>query len=271
MNNTTSQSSKPVSILLAEDDREMRRMLSGILAREGYIVEPCADGMQLLERLESHGKQAAEQRYDLVVSDVRMPGFTGLEILDYIHENGNRPPVLLITAFGDERTHQQAEVYGAAGILDKPFDIDEFSKTVAEILWEQRATTSDLSMRRALFHPKSEPPVEVVFHGISRHPEIETRVQDAVGELQSCSPPILHCRVVLSGKTNSAQSDQCVARGIVTLPGKVFVVDGSYNGESSKGGMMTCIDELFLILEGRIRKHYGGVEYQPVTPPKRSD
>jgi DNA-binding response OmpR family regulator len=63
-----------------------------------------------------------------------MPGVTGLEVLEGTREYKEFPPMILITAFGDEETHDQARRLGAAAIFDKPFDIDELLAKVREIL-----------------------------------------------------------------------------------------------------------------------------------------
>lgn len=267
MNETAVAGRKPVSILLAEDDREMRRMLNRILTHEGYTVDACKDGMQLLEHLESFSEKP-NRRYDLIVSDIRMPGFTGLEILDFVHENGDLPPVLLITAFGDERTHAQAEQSGAAAVLDKPFDIDEFSQTVSTILRENR------NLRRSRIKGDTNSPfgvpVDVIFRSVPRYDDLVSRIYDSVLELRNVTPDILHCRVILNGTTHTDLAEQCISRVILTIPGKVFVVDNGHGTTTSQAGLMAGIDELFSILEGRIRKHVSdiGVRTNDVTASK---
>ena len=111
-------SRKSFSILLAEDDKEMRSLLALMLRKEGYQVCECTDGLSLLDML----------------SDIRMPGVTGMEILMGANELDNFPPIILITAFGDKETHMQAERLGAVALFDKPFDIDEMLKKVHAIL-----------------------------------------------------------------------------------------------------------------------------------------
>ena len=75
--------------------------------------------MSLLESLE--GKEAS---IDLVVTDIRMPGLTGLEVLESLFDRHGHPPVICMTAFGDPETHALAGRLGAAAVFDKPFDID---------------------------------------------------------------------------------------------------------------------------------------------------
>ena len=111
-------------ILLAEDDLELRELLILVLSRAGYRVTSCDNGLQLLEQLE-HANQ-----YDLVISDVRMPALTGLEVLECQIDNPRCPPFICMTAFGDEATHAAARRFGASATIDKPFDLDEMIELV---------------------------------------------------------------------------------------------------------------------------------------------
>ena len=121
-------------ILLAEDDDEMRRLLAHSLSEEGYEVTQCHDGGEFLVRLQSFIVDKHSVDFDVIVSDIRMPGLTGLEILEELHECKEFPPMILITAFGDEDTHARAKKFGVAAIFDKPFEIDVLLSKVREIL-----------------------------------------------------------------------------------------------------------------------------------------
>lgn len=106
-------------ILLAEDDDALRELLDFALTRAGYLVTCCTNGLDLLERLEEGDP------FDLIISDLRMPALTGLEVLESQFEKRQRPPFICMTAFGDRQTHEVAEQLGAAETIDKPFDLDE--------------------------------------------------------------------------------------------------------------------------------------------------
>ena len=106
-------------ILLAEDDDALRELLDFALTRAGYLVTCCTNGLDLLERLEEGDP------FDLIISDLRMPALTGLEVLECQFDNRQRPPFICMTAFGDQKTHAQAQRFGAATTIDKPFDLDE--------------------------------------------------------------------------------------------------------------------------------------------------
>jgi CheY-like chemotaxis protein len=112
----------PPRILLAEDDAEMRALVSGDLRRAGYGVVECADGAALLRRLES-GSGAQGMGVDLVVADLRMPELTGLEVLERLRGADPFMPFIVVTAFGSENTRRAAARLGAMAVLDKPFEI----------------------------------------------------------------------------------------------------------------------------------------------------
>ncbi|MDK2847589.1 MAG: hypothetical protein PWP34_942 [Desulfuromonadales bacterium] len=110
-------------ILLAEDDRDLRELLAFCLYRAGYSVTSCSNGLELLERLNACcGKKG--ETYDLVVTDLRMPALTGLEVLEALHDLAARPPFICMTAFGDRTTHELAAQLGATRTIDKPVDLD---------------------------------------------------------------------------------------------------------------------------------------------------
>ena len=130
-----SHAKRPFRILLADDDKEMRSLLCQAFHKAGYLVLECSDGLGLLDYLESFlfPEKEAQQYVDLIISDIRMPGFTGMEILEGIQYVRGFPPMILITAFGDDETHNLAKKFGAAAMFDKPFDIDDLLDKVREL------------------------------------------------------------------------------------------------------------------------------------------
>ncbi len=126
-------------ILLAEDDLELRELLMLVLSRAGYQVTGCDNGLQLLEELEQG------ERYDLVISDLRMPALTGLEVLESQFDNPCRLPFICMTAFGDEQTHAAAQRLGAVATIDKPFDLDDMIELVRSTC--HRTELDDVSLR----------------------------------------------------------------------------------------------------------------------------
>jgi len=121
----------PLRVLLAEDDAAFRELLASVLRGNGYEVLEASNGEELLDHV-AFGLMRGEKyrTFDLIVSDIRMPRHTGLEILNGMRSANLAVPVILITAFGDAETHRIAYELGAR-VLDKPFDMTELELAVA--------------------------------------------------------------------------------------------------------------------------------------------
>ncbi|WP_437276663.1 response regulator [Sorangium sp. So ce375] len=120
----------PVRVLLAEDDRELRLLLATSLRRDGYEVLEARDAKHLLELMGEALASGDGAPIDVVVSDIRMPGTSGLELLAGLRRDDWATPVVLITAFGDPETHAEAYRLGADAVLDKPLDLDDLRLVV---------------------------------------------------------------------------------------------------------------------------------------------
>ena len=121
----------PLRVVVGEDDGEMRRLVVQALRRDGYAVGEASDGPSLLELMRSQASSG--ERIDLVISDIRMPGCSGLQVLERLRMANDRVPVILMTAFGDDETRLEAERRGAV-LFDKPFLIDDLRKAVGHLL-----------------------------------------------------------------------------------------------------------------------------------------
>ena len=107
-------------ILLVEDDPSMRALLAEILRGEGYAVDAAADGTRAAERLFVDDALAD---YDLIVSDVRLPGMGGVELAAHV-SRAMGPPVLLMSAFATPQLVQEGVAAGAVDVIAKPFDLN---------------------------------------------------------------------------------------------------------------------------------------------------
>jgi len=117
-------------VLVAEDDPAMRELIVAVLRVDGYEVLEASDGRRLLAYIQSSvvdGKQTPPP--DLIISDIRMPGYTGLEILKALREAELEVPVVLISAFADDDVHRQAFELGAV-MMDKPLELSTLRNTV---------------------------------------------------------------------------------------------------------------------------------------------
>lgn len=121
-------------ILVVEDDGDMRRLIARGLRRSGFAALEADGADEAADWLDLDGGAGA-RRFDLVVSDVRMPGPSGLELLARIRAADPGLPVILITAFGSDETHRAAHRLGAV-VLDKPFAIDHLAALAARLVGE---------------------------------------------------------------------------------------------------------------------------------------
>jgi CheY-like chemotaxis protein len=116
-------------VLLAEDDEELRHLLVSILREHGCRIVQAANGAELLERIAGELHFMDDLGFDVVVSDVCMPGSTGLEVLGGLRSARLRVPVVLISAFANAETRYIARELGAQ-VLDKPLDLETFASVV---------------------------------------------------------------------------------------------------------------------------------------------
>ena len=130
-------------VILAEDDGPMRRILASGLRKSGFGVSEFADGTTLYEFLiKAVLGSALSGVADAVVSDVRMPGASGLRILHGLRSLDDETPVVLITAFGDGATHAEAARLGAS-VLDKPFSLGDLANAVHAAIAGRRPPRAD--------------------------------------------------------------------------------------------------------------------------------
>ncbi len=120
----------PHKIFLAEDDDNMRFVIAFALQADGYKVVEARDGSELLELLAA---ASPLQRPDVVVSDVMMPGYTGLGVLAALYRSDWHVPVILITARRDDALVGDALRLGASAVLRKPFDIDDLRTAILSV------------------------------------------------------------------------------------------------------------------------------------------
>lgn len=106
------------SVLLAEDDRAIRHALERALTLEGYTVTAVADGVEALAA-------AHRARPDVLVLDVMMPGVDGLQVCRVLRAEGDRTPILMLTALVETPDRIAGLDAGADDYVAKPFDVDE--------------------------------------------------------------------------------------------------------------------------------------------------
>ncbi|MBI5419481.1 MAG: sigma-54-dependent Fis family transcriptional regulator [Deltaproteobacteria bacterium] len=111
------------NILLVDDDAGVRDAMSAFLSRAGYAVTVAEDGEKGLRLLESSA-------FDLVVSDLKMPGMSGMDFLKSIRSRGNNVPFVLLTAYGSIETAVASMKSGARDFLLKPFPPAQLERVI---------------------------------------------------------------------------------------------------------------------------------------------
>ncbi len=111
------------TILVVDDEEDMRWLLSNILGSEGFTIKLAADGQQALDYL-------TKVMPDLVLLDIKMPRLDGIQTLQKIKQRLYPVPVIMLTAYGDIRSTVQAMKLGAHDYLTKPFDNEEIIFTI---------------------------------------------------------------------------------------------------------------------------------------------
>ena len=132
-------------VLLVDDEESMREFLEIGLRREGYEVETAVDGLEALKRLESGGHAV-----DLVITDLTMPGCSGLDVLRAARQIPQGPTVIMITAFATTDTAVEAMKLGAYDYLVKPFKSEEFMLVVARAIEERHLRFENQALRSRL-------------------------------------------------------------------------------------------------------------------------
>lgn len=136
-------------VLLAEDDYDIRLSLCELLRGQGYMVTEVSDGAALLDALASSLLiDRTTPPPDAVVSDVRMPGFNGLSVLEGLRWAGWMTPFIVITAFGDEQSKARADEVGATAFFEKPIDYHALEEVLDEVVKKERDKSRDA--RRAV-------------------------------------------------------------------------------------------------------------------------
>ena len=121
-------------ILIAEDDVAMRRLMAAALRAAGHRVVEASDGVDVVQRIESTIWADRHDLYDVIVSDMTMPGLSGLDMLAMLRCSDVRTPFILVTAFGDAIVRAEAKALGAAEVLAKPLELGTLQAAVERVL-----------------------------------------------------------------------------------------------------------------------------------------
>jgi DNA-binding NtrC family response regulator len=131
------------SILIVDDEAEIRESLQTLLEMEGYEVETAATGHQGLNR-------TGERAFDLILLDLALPDRNGMDVLMDVHTQDPGQPVIMITAYGTVENAVRAMQSGAANFIQKPWDNEKLLADVRATVARRRAEEENIQLKRAL-------------------------------------------------------------------------------------------------------------------------
>jgi DNA-binding NtrC family response regulator len=164
-------------ILLVEDRDSLRRLLARALADEGYEVVAAATGAEAIRRL-------GERPFDLVLTDLKLPDHSGLEVLAASRQAQPRAPVVVLTGYGTVGAAVEAMKLGAYDFLEKPLELPDLARLVARAIGGRE---------EAVFQPAGAPPI------VGRHP----RLRAALRLLERVAPT--ETTVLLTGESGTGK------------------------------------------------------------------
>ena len=121
------QNKLPCSILLVDDEANLRTVFSDVLKRAGYRVKAVEDGHEAIKEVE-------QNTYNLALVDLRMPKMDGIEVLENIKKRKPEIPVIIYTGYGSVTTAVEAMRKGAVDYLNKPFSAEELKLSIRKAL-----------------------------------------------------------------------------------------------------------------------------------------
>jgi DNA-binding response OmpR family regulator len=136
MSNNAADSPRRETILVVEDDRNLRNGLAMNLRLQGYHVITASDG-------ESGMQRAFDSRPELIVLDIMLPGWTGLDILEELRKRNEKVPVLILSARNTTADKVAGLDLGADDYMAKPFDLPELIARIEVMLRRQRSQERD--------------------------------------------------------------------------------------------------------------------------------
>ena len=137
-------------IMVVDDDPVVATSLDRVLTGKGYAVITAKDGEEALGKLRS-------EKYDLVYTDIRMPGMSGLELAEHVKANQPWLPVVIITGYGNAESEARAATAGVAGFLHKPLSPDVIEESADSALAAAARSPTEEAVESAAATPAAAP------------------------------------------------------------------------------------------------------------------
>jgi two-component system response regulator PilR (NtrC family) len=166
-------------ILIVDDERSMRDVLSIMLQRAGYSVAVAGDGEEAIAQI---GKEI----FDLVITDLKMPRVGGIEVLKAVKEVSPDTVVILMTAFASTDSAVQALKNGAYDYIQKPFNVDEVTINVRNALERRRLSTENRLLKREIANQSSLAQIIGQSEAMQKVLEVVRKVADSKSNVLIC-------------------------------------------------------------------------------------
>lgn len=201
--------SKHNSVWILDDDKSIRWVLEKSLARAGIDTQCFASGEDLLHKLET-------RRPDVIISDIRMPGIDGLDLLATVHAQYPQLPVIIMTAHSDLESAVSSYSRGAFEYLPKPFDIDEAVAMSTRALLHAAQKRIDTPVPRYAAATEiigEAPAMQEVFRAIGRlsQSNITVLINGATGTGKELVARALH-------RHSPRKNEQFIALNVAAIP-----------------------------------------------------
>ena len=131
---------KTPRVLVAEDNPALRSLIADVLTGEGYEVIEAADAFQMQQAITISVASGPTEAFDLVVTDIRMPGKSGLDALSELRRAGSTSRFVVITAFPEDATERRIRELDAK-LLAKPFSLGDFRALMKTVIQPATRTT----------------------------------------------------------------------------------------------------------------------------------
>ena len=133
-----------MKVLIVDDERAIRNSLKEILGDEGYDVDTAEDGAAALE-------MTANEKYDVIFCDIKMPNMDGIEVLDTMINNGIDAAIVMISGHGDISTAVECIKKGAFDFVEKPLDLNRVLITIKNASDRVHLTTQNKALRKKVY------------------------------------------------------------------------------------------------------------------------
>ena len=121
----------PGRVLVVDDHRQARESMADVLRQAGHRVDCCSSAAEALQAIECHG-------FDCIVTDLKMPGMNGVELIVHLERLRYGAQVVMVTAHASVPTAVEAMRHGAFDYIEKPFDVDQLEQLVSQAIRHQR-------------------------------------------------------------------------------------------------------------------------------------